>query len=213
MTLEYVAAALAADRSFSESAAHLSMLPGFRREPDAPCTSGPWRQAAVLVLLYPNQGTIHFPLMQRPAGKGVHAGQVSLPGGSREGGESLQDCALRETMEELGVMPGDVSIVRALGPLEVAPSRFLVNPFVGLSRRRPSFRPSPDEVACVFEPSLDELLDKSNRQSDRALYKGISYPVPFFRLSGQRVWGLTAMILAEIEAMLSLSISGSSTEH
>lgn len=208
MTLDMLAAALAADRPFSGSTARLSMLPGFRREPDTHRSSGPWRQAAVLVLLYPDEGVIHFPLMQRPAGEGVHAGQVSLPGGSREGGESLQDCALRETQEELGVMPADISIVKELGTLEVEPSRFIVHPFLGLSRRRPSFRPSPDEVVCIFEPSLDELHDRSNRQSDVALYKGCSYTVPFFRLSGQRVWGLTAMILAELEAMLAAGIAG-----
>ncbi len=150
--------------------------------------------------------------MLRPSGEGVHSGQVSLPGGSREHGESLQDCALRETQEELGVMPEDISVVRELTSLEVEPSRFIVHPFVGLSNPRPSFRPSPDEVACLYEPTLDELLDSSNRLSDIALYQGRSYPVPFFWLSGQRVWGVTAMILSELEAMLAGSITGKATE-
>lgn len=202
MTIDCVAAALRADRPLAGEAYSDSMLPGFRREPETLRVGMPWREAAVLVLCYPNEGRVHFALMQRPSGDGIHAGQICLPGGSRDPGESLLSCALRETEEELGVPPLDVRILRELTSLEVEPSRFIVHPFVGIARTRPCFRPNPDEVAGMYEPPLEELLDAKARRSDIAMYKGHSYTVPYFRLGGQRVWGLTAMVLAELEAML-----------
>lgn len=178
------------------------MAPGYRLEPDFFNASGLWREAAVLLLLYETDGGVRFPLMLRPSGDGVHSGQVSLPGGSREAGESLQDCALRETAEELGVDISTVRVVRALSPLEVPPSRFTVHPFVGIVGRRPAFRPEPAEVAAVFEPALDDVLAAASHQEDQAEFRGSLWRVPYYRLADQRVWGATAMILAELEALL-----------
>lgn len=180
----------------------MSMAPGYRLEPEFSKAEGPWREAAVLILLYEDGETVRFPLMLRPSGDGVHAGQVSLPGGSREAGESLESCALREAREELGVEPGAVRIVRALSPLPVPPSRFVVHPFVGAAAARPRFSPAAAEVAGLFEPSLDELTDAASRCEDDAEFAGRLWRVPFYRLSGLRVWGATAMILSELEAML-----------
>lgn len=178
------------------------MAPAYRLEPEFSGAGGPWREAAVLILLYGDGAVVRFPLMTRPSGNGVHAGQVSLPGGSREAGESLQACALREAREELGVDPSSVRLVRGLSPIGVPPSRFMVHPFVATTASRPSFRPSPAEVAGLFEPSLEELLAAASRCEDEAEFAGRLWRVPFFRLAGLRVWGATAMILSELEALL-----------
>ncbi len=178
------------------------MAPGYRLEPDFFNASGLWREAAVLVLLYEADGGVRFPLMLRPSGDGVHSGQVSLPGGSREAGESLESCALRETAEELGVDSSTVRVVRPLSPLEVPPSRFTVHPFVGIVSGWPAFKPEPAEVAAVFEPSLDDVLAAVSHQEDQAEFRGSLWRVPYYRLAGQRVWGATAMILAELEVLL-----------
>jgi len=202
MTIDLVLKALSEYHPLPGATARACMAPGYRLEPDFFNASGTWREAAVLLLLYEVDGITRFPLMLRPSGGGVHSSQISLPGGSREAGESLEDCALRETAEELGVESGTVRVVRALSPLEVPPSRFTVHPFVGMVSARPVFRPAPAEVAAVFEPSLDDVLDSGTHQEDLAEFSGSLWRVPYYRLSGQRVWGATAMILAELEAML-----------
>jgi len=202
MTMNHVLAALREGVPRQEPDARACMAPGYRLEPDFFMASGPWRDAAVLLLLYEVDGAVRFPLMLRPSGGGVHSSQISLPGGSREAGESLQDCALRETAEELGVDSGSVRVLGALSPLEVPPSRFTVHPFVGAVSARPVFRPEPAEVAAVFEPSLDDVLAADSHEEDLAEFRGSLWRVPFYRLAGQRVWGATAMILAELEAIL-----------
>ncbi|PKL09285.1 MAG: CoA pyrophosphatase [Spirochaetae bacterium HGW-Spirochaetae-7] len=200
MTLDHVLLALAGPLPGEPSRA--AMQPGYRRDPSPETATSPWRKAAVLILLYADGGALRFPLMLRPAGNSVHSGQVSLPGGSREGDESFEECAIRETIEELGVEPGSIRLVRALSPLKVPPSRFYVQPFVGLAESRLEFVPEVAEVAALYEPSLDELLDPGNRRSDLADFGGRSWTIPYYRLAGQRVWGATAMVLAELEAML-----------
>lgn len=206
MKMNRALAALDEGNPLPGAEARVCMAPGYRLEPGFYNAAGAWREAAVLVLLYEVDGVVRFPLMLRPSGGGVHASQVSLPGGSREAGESLQDCALRETAEELGVESGTVRVLGALTPLEVPPSRFTVHPFVGVVSARPVFRPSPDEVAALFEPSLDDVLSTGSHEEDQAEFRGSLWRVPFYRLAGQRVWGATAMILAELEALLRVEL-------
>ena len=177
------------------------MLPEYRRG----SSPGPasWRAASVLVLLYGVEEETGFPLILRISGSGIHAGQVSLPGGAREDGESSVECALRETSEELGFDTSRVRIVRDLTPLHVPPSRFLVRPFVGVLDARPAFHPEPAEVEQWFDVSLDELVSPAASREDIVEREGRLWRVPFYRLAGRRVWGATAMILAEFRSLVS----------
>src|SRR5512147_1552476 len=72
-------------------------LPGLRDKPPANA-----RPAGVLILLYEHNGEWHFPLMKRVEDGLTHSGQISLPGGSQEAGESIRETALREACEEVG---------------------------------------------------------------------------------------------------------------
>lgn len=202
MNLKQMVSALGRTHALPGDASRLLMVPGYRRgaylEPDV----ADWREAAVLILFYAVNDEVYFPLMQRPAGTGVHAGQVSLPGGSRENGEAFDACALRETEEELGLDAEGITIIRCLTPLRIAPSRFIAHPFVGYAKTPPRFNPSPAEVAELFQVNLADLLDPASVHEESIERDGRTWPVPYYRLVGQRVWGATAMILAELVAML-----------
>jgi 8-oxo-dGTP pyrophosphatase MutT (NUDIX family) len=203
MTLAQAVRILTSDLPLPGDKARDIMVPAYRRNLplDQPVDGVSWREAAVLVLLHEENKQACFPLILRVEGPGVHAGQVSLPGGAREAGESLQACAIRETSEEIGVDTGSMQIIRKLSPLQVPPSRFTVYPFVGMLRQAPAFKPAPGEVSDIMVPSIDELLDPASRTEEMLTIRGKDWLIPCYRLAGHRVWGATAMILAELSAM------------
>ena len=187
--------------------AQLRMAPGPRVEwdPNHGVPAG-LREAAALLLVYPHDDRLHLPLTVRAAGLRAHTGQVSLPGGSVDPGESFEAAALREAAEEVGIIPASVRIVGALTPLQMPVSGYLLHPVVGVTAARPEFRLAEGEVARILEVPIDRLVAPETikrhppvrARSER--YVGID--VPYFDLCGEDVWGATAMVLAEFRVVL-----------
>ena len=117
------------------------------------------RPAGVLILLYHNAGEWYFPLMKRVEDGLVHSGQISLPGGSQEAGESLRETALREASEEIGVTCDEV--IGELSTIYIPPSNFLVTPTIGCMDHRPEFRLDSREVGISIAPYLCHVLPSS----------------------------------------------------
>jgi 8-oxo-dGTP pyrophosphatase MutT (NUDIX family) len=163
------------------------------------------RQSSVLLLFYPYEETVYFPLILRPTYPGVHSGQVGLPGGGYEPDDvDLVATALREAYEEIGVNPTEVNILGQLSTLYIRPSNNLVLPVVGWAAERPRFVPDPCEVALLIEASLLEFLDPANRRTEVWEFPGRTATVPLFGIQNQTVWGATAMILGELMALPAL---------
>jgi len=154
--------------------------------------------AAVLVLLYPADEGISLVLTRRTDGVARHRSQVSLPGGRRESGETLEAAALRECSEELAVDPESVMVLGRLSFLDVYASGFRIQPIVGWTERRPPYRADPREVAAVVEVGLDELRSPETAREETRNHEGLTREVPFFLVKGHKVWGATAMILSEL---------------
>jgi len=185
-----------------DESARDTMVPPYRRNPRPDSSDAPWREAAVLMLFYQDADELRFPLIVRTDDGGTHGGQISLPGGSREADETPESCALRETEEELGIDRNMIRLLGALSPLRVPPSRFLVRPYLGYSTTLPRFDPSPAEVDALILPSVKELLNPRCMDIEGTTYGGQIWLVPCYRLAGGIVWGATAMILAELVAIL-----------
>lgn len=162
------------------------------------------RQGGVLILLFPAAGEISFVLMQRPDYKGVHGGQISLPGGKKEPSDTdIIATALRESFEELGIEPGSVRVAGTLTNLYIPPSNFHITPVLGFSSVKPQFIPQPAEVESVILISLRKLLNQDNiRKKKVKTGLGISLDVPAFYIDGHIIWGATAMILSELREIL-----------
>ncbi len=159
--------------------------------------AGPARDAAGLVLLFPIAEQVHLLLTVRSAQLPSHAGQVSLPGGAVEAGESVEEAALREAHEETGVEPAAVRVLGRLTPLHIPVSGFVLHPIVGVADVRPSYRLAHTEVESLVEPSLDALLAPGCVKVQSGTWDGVARDVPYFALDGLVVWGATAMVLAE----------------
>lgn len=160
------------------------------------------RTASVLVLLYPHEGDWRLPLTVRPATLAAHAGQISLPGGSVEPGETGPQAALRELEEELGVSGAEIELLGGLSPLYVFVSEFQVMPWVAVARQRPAWAPSPYEVAELLELPLAHLLDPANQGRHARRQRGVELSAPHYLFGRHRIWGATSMILAELVAIV-----------
>ncbi len=207
VTLEEVHRALAAPRPGRLAQARMTPQP---RPGDIspPPPEHPRREAGVLILLYLKDPELYFVLTLRTHSVAMHKGQISLPGGAREGVERLDETAARETSEELGV---DAACIEILGPpltpLYIPVSDFWVTPFVGYWNGQPVFEPEPGEVVEPIETSLALLLDEGTVQEEEWEIRGERVRVPFFNIYGYKVWGATAMMLSEFKTMLQQQIS------
>ena len=124
------------------------------------------RPAAALILMYTVDDVWHVPLTVRGSSLRHHTGQVSLPGGRLDVGETVEEAALREAHEEVGVLPRDVEILGRLTSLPVYVSGHLLHPVVGYSQRRPAFTLASHEVEKLIEVPLALL-----REPQRVLWE------------------------------------------
>jgi 8-oxo-dGTP pyrophosphatase MutT (NUDIX family) len=183
-------------------AAQLTMAPRPRHASDHfdPARAVP---AAVVTLLYPmprDEPTLV--LTRRTEHVAAHKGQICLPGGALDAGESARDAALRELEEEVGVERSAVRVVGTLTPVLISVSGFRVEPFVAVAPRRPRFAIAAHEVDELIEMPLASLGDRSIRGERRAMRDGREVVVPYFEIQGRHVWGATAMVLAEFAAVV-----------
>ncbi len=155
------------------------------------------RRAAVLLLLVHARGEATLLLTERSQTVERHKGQISLPGGVVEPGESPLDAALRETSEEIGVRAQDVTILGALDEEETVVSGFRLTPYVGSIPYPYRLRVSPAEVTRVLEVPLGILLDPRNVRAERWDHGGVPRTVYFFSVNRNVVWGATARVITQ----------------
>ena len=162
------------------------------------------RKAAVMILLYPRNDKANLVLILRNTYKGVHSSQIAFPGGKIETYDaSAQHAALRETHEEIGIAPHQITIVRAFTEIFIPPSNFMVYPFLGYSTSELIFNPDPSEVAGIIEfPIADFLHDDTVVNNTMATSYSESIAVPGYKVADHIVWGATAMILSELKEVL-----------
>jgi 8-oxo-dGTP pyrophosphatase MutT (NUDIX family) len=161
------------------------------------------REAGVLALLLPQpNGSPAVVLTVRREELPDHAGQISFPGGQREETETFAETALREAREEIDLDPAPVHLLGTLTPLYIPPSNFCVHPHVGIIDHDPALTPTDREVEHVLRAPLDHLLAPGTRTVEPWTLHGTTVEVPYYDVSGHTVWGATAMMLAELLAVV-----------
>ena len=162
------------------------------------------KQSAVLILLFPDANSVKTVLIQRGKYEGVHSGQIAFPGGQYEEGDAdLKQTALREMFEEIGIASDKVSVIGCLTDVYITPSNFLVKPFVGVVQEKPDFIIDSKEVATVIPVDLFGLNNKEIRKEKSILQSGgFKIKTPYFDIEGFTVWGATAMMISELNAVV-----------
>lgn len=161
-----------------------------------------WREAAVLLGLVPRCDGMHVVLTRRTDALRHHAGQVSFPGGRIEPGDrDAVAAAVRETHEELGIAPAQITPLGFLDPL-VTITGFRVLPVVAVVDPGYSPRLDPGEVADLFEVPLAYLLDPGNLVSTTIELRGRTRSIWEYRYPAQRIWGATASMLLNLRDRL-----------
>lgn len=153
------------------------------------------------------------PIVNRPSGLTVlltrrtehlrdHAGQVSFPGGRCEPDDrSPEATALRESAEEVGIQPRQVEVLARL-PDYYTGTGFRVTPVVGLVTPPLNLCLDDFEVAEVFEPPLEFLLDPARYHRHKIERAGVLHSYWAVPWQGYFIWGATAGILVSLRECL-----------
>lgn len=164
------------------------------------------RRSAVLVALFEHEGETHVILTRRARHLRHHRGEVALPGGRSEPGESPLDTALREAHEEVGIESSMVRPMAWLSPLVTFASGSAIWPVVGVLERQPELIIDPNEVERAFSVSLAALLadgafleERWRRRERRVGVDDDGFvEIRFFAVPGDLIWGATARVLTEL---------------
>ncbi len=166
----------------------------------------PAKPAAVLVPIVhgPEPGIL---LTKRTSTLSSHAGQVAFPGGRMDPGETAEQAALREAMEEVGLPPDLVEVTGRL-PEIVTGTGYRITPVIGLLAAGFVPIPSAAEVEEVFIFPLSVLLDPAAPQRQSAQWKGRSRQFWVWPHDDHYIWGATAAILVHLAHRLRAAGAG-----
>ncbi len=171
-------------------------LPRFLLQPQS-ANIAPSANAAVMLLLWPQQQQLQLLLTRRAFHLRHHPGQISFPGGKLEAGETAIDAALRETHEEVGIAPTQIRVLGSL-PTITTSTGFVVSPWLGLLSKAPQLTLQAAEVAAAFSLPLGFALSNEHRPKRWFSQPYREQQVHFLPFQGQLIWGATASILHQL---------------
>lgn len=162
------------------------------------------KKAAIMMLFYPKNTVTHLVLIVKNSYPGVHSSQIAFPGGKVENFDvNLEETALRETHEEIGIPPNKIKVIRPFTEIYIPPSNFLVYPFLAYSNHELDFTLQKEEVAAIIELPITKFMDDSiivSKLMNTSYSKNIE--VPCFKVDDYYIWGATAMMMSELKEML-----------
>lgn len=162
------------------------------------------RICAVMIALFEKKGEVYIPCILRPQKNRFHAGQIAFPGGGREEQDNdLNETAIRETIEEVGVIVPKNQIIGDLTDMYVPPSNSLITPKVAFLENQPTYNIDPNEVDRIIEISISDLLNPENHITKPiTVQKNVIVQMPAIKSGENIVWGATARIMKEFTLVL-----------
>jgi len=159
--------------------------------------------SAVLIPIFKKDGQYHIVFIKRTNTVKTHKGQISFPGGMRDAGDkSLQDTALREAEEEIGLRKEDTTLLGEMDDQITTTSNFIVTPFVAMIPWPYYFTAQKAEVAEIITVPIPSLLAKDAMKPETEMLDGKEVESFAYYYSGARIWGATARILNKLLAII-----------
>jgi len=162
---------------------------------NAPPESPAPKSAAVLIGVVEHPTGPSVILTRRSDSLRSHTGQVALPGGRCDPGETPSQTALREAQEEIGLDPSLVTLAGLSTPYRTG-TGYHITPVVGFVAPGFTLTVNPQEVAEVFETPFEFLMDPINHvEHEREIPTGVTRRFYGMTWEDQFIWGATAGIL------------------
>jgi len=146
--------------------------------------------------IFEEDGKPHFLLTRRTDEVKTHKGQISFPGGMRDPGESLQETALRETFEEIGIGESRIEILGRFHDY-MSITGWRVVPFAAYIQLPFAAVPRKGEVAEILRVPFEIFIDPSRLRVERMFRLGEWMDIHYYRYGPHEVWGLTARIIKD----------------
>jgi 8-oxo-dGTP pyrophosphatase MutT (NUDIX family) len=155
--------------------------------------------SAVIIPIFENEGQYHIVFIRRTETVKAHKGQISFPGGTREASdETLLDTAIRESCEEIGLLPGDIKVLGELDDEVTTTSNYVVTPFVAVIPWPYSFVINKGEVDEVIKVPVAALMESDCLKPDTEFLNGREIKSYTYNYDGNVIWGATARILHKL---------------
>jgi 8-oxo-dGTP pyrophosphatase MutT (NUDIX family) len=163
------------------------------------------KDAAVLApLFHGDDGELRVVLTRRSGRLRNHRGEVAFPGGRVDEGETTVAAALREAEEEIDLPRDRVEILGSIEPLTTVVSSSLITPYIGYVDTLPPLRANAGEVDRVFHVALAELVHPECYREEIWDFPDGTFPVWFFDVEDDTVWGATSRMLRRLLDLLLL---------
>ncbi len=159
------------------------------------------KPAAVLIPYFIKDEKEHLLLTVRSQKVANHKGQIAFPGGNQEEGEGVTECALRETWEEVGILPKDVKIIGKTDDI-VTVSSFRVTPVLARVPYPYEWEKNDFEIDEIIEVPILPLLDEKNITKNIITSSQGNFAVYYFQWGSYNIWGATGRIVANFLNLL-----------
>lgn len=177
----------------------VSMLPNGRKEV-FPQNISNFKVSGVAVILTLKENVINIVFIKRAEDNSVHNGQIAFPGGKIDldlGDKNTFDATIRETDEEIGLKVSEKNLLKQLNTVYIPPSNFIVDPYLFFIDKSVNYLINEDEVAEIYEIPVYHLLNQNNIATEKFKTKYGLIEAPCYIWHDIKIWGATAMILAE----------------
>ncbi len=152
------------------------------------------KHAAVLIVIYGEDNKII--MTKKPITMQQHAGEISFPGGKIDiYDENLLDTAIRETLEEIGLVVPTHKVIGQLNPVRTRSSGFTIIPFIAILEQITQLQPNSEVDEILHFPIMPLLQTLENDDDPDHLTISESYKLTY---GDYLIWGASARMLKQI---------------